>query len=122
MSAQQNTPIYPINRDSVLQALANHIGQERAAHATALVGEIMGAVDDIDHPLRVLRHTIVALRCDGYHVCGHPGFGYYMAENAAEINRTCEFLYSRSMTTLQQVAAMKRVSLPDLRGQLRLPE
>jgi hypothetical protein len=31
------------------------------------------------------------------------------------------FLYHRAMTSLKQVAAMKRVSLPDFRGQLNLP-
>jgi hypothetical protein len=34
---------------------------------------------------------------------------------------TCNFLYDRAMTSLRQIATMRRVSLPDLRGQLHLP-
>jgi hypothetical protein len=54
-------------------------------------------------------------------VCGHPSTGYHLAGTAAELDRTCEFLFGRSMTSLKQVSAMKRVTLPDLRGQLGLP-
>lgn len=38
----------------------------------------------------------------------------------AELDGTCEFLYARAMTSLTQIATLKRVALPDLRGQLRL--
>lgn len=31
------------------------------------------------------------------------------------------YLYRRAMTSLAQVSAMQRVSLPDLRGQIHLP-
>jgi hypothetical protein len=44
-----------------------------------------------------------------------------LAATEEELNRTCLYLHDRAMTSLRQVAAMKRVSLPDLRGQLRLP-
>lgn len=111
-----------ITRDTVLAALANHIGLERAVHARALVTEINERPEPLDAQLRSLRCIIVGLRAEGYHICGHPSSGYYMAATASEVDHTCNWLYARSMTTLQQVAAMKRVSLPDLRGQLRLPE
>jgi hypothetical protein len=57
----------------------------------------------------------------GERICATPEAGYYIAETDAELDRTCAFLYSRAMTSLSQIAAMKRVALPDLRGQLRLP-
>ena len=50
------------------------------------------------------------------------GDGCFLAETPEELNATCEFLYSRAMTSLTQVARMKRKALPDLRGQLGLPE
>ncbi|MEQ9132681.1 MAG: hypothetical protein RJQ08_08570 [Salinisphaeraceae bacterium] len=109
-----------ITRDSALLALACHNGRENAIHASDLVIEITGSRDNVEAGKRRLRHVIEDLRRDGHHVCGLPSFGYYMAMSDAELNATCAYLYSRSMTTLQQVAAMKRVSLPDLRGQLRI--
>ncbi|ROO28228.1 hypothetical protein [Salinisphaera orenii] len=114
-------PEHLITRDRVLEALAGHIGAERAAHAEDLVIEITESADGIDAGTRRLRRVVEELRNDGHHVCGLPAHGYYMAADESDLNATCQYLYSRSMTTLRQVAAMKRVSLPDLRGQLRLP-
>ena len=70
---------------------------------------------------RSLRDAVVRLRLDGHHICAHPRDGYYLAETDRELDATCIFLYERAMTSLSQISAMKRVSLPDLRGQLRLP-
>ena len=109
-----------LTRDDVLWALRRHIGSENGASAKALVGEIRGMTTPGDE--RALRHQIEELRRDGHHICGHPSTGYFIARDEAELVRTCGYLYARAMTSLQQVAAMRRVSLPDLRGQLRLPE
>lgn len=109
-----------ISQATVQQALSRHIGIALAVHGRELVYEITGVQDD-PALLRQLRHVIEALRRDGAHVCGTPTSGYFMAETPEELNQTCEFLHDRAMTTLSQVAAMKNVSLPDLRGQLKLP-
>ena len=109
-----------LTRDDVLWALRRHIGAENGASAATLVSEIRGATTP-GHE-RALRHQIEELRRDGHHICGHPSTGYFIAASDDELVRTCTYLYSRAMTSLQQVAAMRRVSLPDLRGQLRLPE
>jgi hypothetical protein len=68
-----------------------------------------------------VRKAIEELRREGHRICATPETGYFMAANDDELDRTCGFLYARAMTSLTQVAAMKRVALPDLRGQLRLP-
>lgn len=112
----------PITTDSVLAALAGHVGAVNAAHAEDLVIEITESADTIEAGKRRLRHVIEELRHAGHHICGLPQYGYYIAAGDAELDTTCSYLYARAMTTLHQVAAMKRVSLPDLRGQLRLPE
>jgi len=114
-----------LTRDRLIAVLSRHIGAARGITIAALVDEAM-------HPARVLpasratlerqaRELIVQLRLAGQHLCSHPSTGYHLAETADELDRTCLFLYSRAMTSLEQVAAMKRVSLPDLRGQLHLP-
>jgi hypothetical protein len=109
-----------LTRDAVLAALARHIGCERGVTARDLVAEAAGLFGRPSDE-RILRQVIEALRREGEHVCGTPSEGYYLARTPEELDRTCLFLYHRAMTTLTQVAAMKRVSLPDLRGQLRLP-
>ncbi|HET8898427.1 MAG TPA: hypothetical protein VFN09_06640 [Rhodanobacteraceae bacterium] len=103
----------------VLDVPGDHVGAKNGVSARRLVRIILG----IDSPMaeRCLRHVIVALREAGHPIAGTPATGYFLAETDAELEATCEFLYSRAMTTLTQVAALKRVALPDLRGQLRLP-
>ncbi|MCK5772020.1 hypothetical protein [Algiphilus sp.] len=109
-----------ISQDDVLWALRRHVGSEQGASAAALVTEIRGTTTP-GHE-RQLRHRIEELRRAGQHICGHPSSGYFMAADESELVRTCAYLTDRAMTTLIQVAAMRRVSLPDLRGQLRLPD
>ena len=103
----------------VLDVLGDHAGAENGISARNLVLTILG----IESPMaeRRLRHLIVALREAGHPVAGTPSTGYFLARTEAELNETCEFLYGRAMTSLTQVAALKRVAMPDLRGQLRLP-
>ncbi len=109
-----------VSKDSLLAALAAHVGQANGVHARdlarALVGPHAGAGAE-----RKLRQVITDLRLEGHHICGTPETGYYLAANAEELNRTCSFLYDRCMAGLTQIARMKQVSLPDLRGQLQLP-
>lgn len=109
-----------ISRQTVLAAFARHIGQENGVSARDLVAEIAGLLLEPGDERR-LRNVIEELRREGHHVCGRPETGYFLAANVEELDRACQFLFDRAMTTLTQVAAMKRVSLPDLRGQLRLP-
>lgn len=109
-----------LTRDTLLAALRQHIGRRHGLTATALCREVLG-----DQPTsgdeRHLRELVVELRLEGHHVCAHPREGYFLADSADELEETCNFLRSRSMSGLQQISAMKRVSIPDLVGQLRLP-
>jgi hypothetical protein len=107
-----------ISRDTVLFALACHVGEANGVSASDLVREICG--DTSPNLERKLRTEIEELRRVGQHICGHPSTGYYMAANDDELARTVQFLHDRAMTSLSQAAAMQRVSMPDLRGQLRL--
>ncbi|WP_430391105.1 hypothetical protein [Dyella sp. 20L07] len=109
-----------MTRDTLLVALRGHIGRASGVTATVLCREVLrrtptGADE------RQLRTLVVELRMQGHHVCAHPRDGYFLASNADELDETCDFLKQRSMSGLQQVSAMRRVSIPDLVGQGRLP-
>lgn len=110
-----------MSQDQLLKTLANHIGKANGIHVKQLVMEITGDCQSNSADERMVRELVNRLRMEGHHVCGTPSSGYYMAQTEEELNETCHFLYERAMTSLRQVARMKDVTLPDLRGQLRLP-
>lgn len=102
----------------VLDVLANHAGAAAGISARDLVRKICGI--SVEAGERRLRSMIEQLRLAGHPIAATPANGYFLARTDAELDETCEFLYARAMTSLQQVAALRRVALPDLRGQLRL--
>lgn len=105
----------------VLGALGGHVGENNGISGDRLARKITGSALRALFAERRVREAITELRNEGFHICGHPSTGYFLAANGDELDRTCAFLYARAMASLQQIAKMKRVSLPDLRGQLRLP-
>lgn len=109
-----------LTRDTLLVALRQHIGRRHGVTATALCRQVLGT-QPTGGDERQLRTLVVELRLEGHHVCAHPRDGYFLAANAEELEETCSFLKSRSMSGLQQISAMKRVAIPDLIGQGRLP-
>ncbi len=109
----------PATTDDLLLVLRHHIGKGKGATAETLVGEMHARGHCCNS--RELRQLVTALREDGHHVCAHPNTGYFLAESADELSETLRFLHHRAMSTLKQMAAMNRVSLPDLLGQLHLP-
>lgn len=115
MSAERS-----ITKHALLAALRGHIGKHRGITAAGLCREVLGhEPQPCDE--RSLRLLVEELRREGHHVCAHPSDGYFLAGSPDELDQTCLFLYARAMASLTQIAAMKRVSAPDLRGQLRLP-
>lgn len=105
--------------DAVLAVLQRNVGEAHGLTAEQLAHAVTGRHSHADQ--RALRKVIEALRMAGHCICAHPAHGYYLAANDDELDRACSFLLDRAMTSLRQVSAMKRVALPDLRGQLGLP-
>jgi len=109
-----------ISSDSVIEVLSHHIGKCKGISAQSLAEACL--IRPVSpHDLRHLRKIIQRLRGDGHHICAHPATGYFIAENAEELDATCEFLYERAICSLKQISRMKKVAMPDIRGQLRLP-
>jgi biotin operon repressor len=98
----------------LLAVLADHIGR-----ANGILGATLADLVVVNP--RKLREVIQELREQGHHVCGTPESGYFLAETPDELEETCQFLQGRALASLRQVAAMRRVSLPDLFGQIHLP-
>jgi hypothetical protein len=105
---------------TVLSALQARHGAANGITARDLVYVITGRVNAADE--RRLRQIIEKLRNDGHPICAHPALGYHFAATPGELDRACQFLVTRAMTSLRQVAALKRIAVPDLYGQLGLPK
>jgi hypothetical protein len=111
-----------VTRDAVLAALSRHIGAGNGVTVLRLTAEALGGpLWATEGAQRQVRRMVQELREAGHHVCADPQHGYYIAATQAELDATCEHLHARAMCSLRQIAAMRRVSEPDLRGQLRLP-
>ena len=95
-------------------------GASNGISARALVRVLCGQENSAGE--RRLRAVIEALRLQGHPVCATPDTGNFMAANEDELTATLAFLYRRAMTSLRQVAGVRRVALPNLAGQLRLPD
>jgi len=113
--AQQENLITP---EAVLSALQRRVGKANGITATNLVIYLTDRTSAADE--RRLREVVVQLRKQGHPVCATPGDGYFIAANDDELNETCHQLLGRSMTGLEQVAALKHKAMPDLAGQLGL--
>lgn len=99
--------------DHLLATLQRHIGA-----ALGITAEQLATAHGCEK--RHIRSLISELRMDGHAVCGHPRTGYYMAETGAEIEDTCNFLRSRAMHSLTLESRLRKTTLPELLGQLKL--
>jgi len=108
------------NGDDLLTVLQDHIGKNNGIRADALARQLSGSPLSQEHYQRQVRKLVLSLRNEGHHICATPQHGYFIAKDEAELNETCEFLYDRALSSLEQISAMKKVSVPDFRGQLRL--
>jgi hypothetical protein len=109
-----------INQDTVLASLMRRVGPANGANVRELATEILGTPSEPGDE-RLVRKVIEQLRRDGHAICATPEEGYHHAADADDLQRTCVYLARRAHTSLRQVAAMKRIALPDFYGQLGLP-
>lgn len=109
-----------IARDQVLAALARHVGRDKGVRIQELVYEITGETLRSEGAERKVRELVSDLRESGVAICAYPGDGYYIAASAAELELACAFLRGRAMHSLRLEAQMRRISLGELLGQLRL--
>lgn len=102
-----------MNANQLLNLLSAHQGQANGIGAGALSTKA-------GLSQRQLRKFISALRDEGIAICGKPNTGYFVPITPEELRESCAFLEHRALTSLRLLSRMKKVSLPDLLGQLRL--
>ena len=98
----------------LLNLLSRRIGKGNGIGVKALAQQL-------DTTERHIRTLVSELREDCHAICGTPKDGYYIAANAEELERTCDFLHRRAMHSLTLLARLRKIPLPDLIGQLHLP-
>ena len=107
------------SRAEHLAALVQLLSTAHAGRARGISAEKLAA--RLCLPERTLRVLISQAREDGIAISATPETGYYVAETAAELQDSCDFLRSRAMHSLRMEAQLRRIPLPDLLGQLHLP-
>lgn len=110
-----------ITRDMILATLSRHIGKENGVSVKALVSELTQSAAQSPGAERLVRRLVSELREEGVAICAYPGEGYYIAGNAQELEECCQFLRSRALHSLALEARLRKIPLPELLGQMRLP-
>lgn len=111
-------------RGSILAALTGHIGEPNAIGMGELYELVYGEpwanrINDT----RALRKAITDLRDEGVAICSVAtsyGGGYYLAAAGSELAGYMRRNERQALRKLMRNAKMKKVSLPDYLGQMRL--
>lgn len=117
MTQNAHRPISPERLDEI-GIVAHHHLQSHKGRANGIKASLLS--DKTGMGERTLRSAISALREAGIAVVGTPDTGYYLAQNAEELNECCAFLRSRAMHSLVIEARLKQLSMPELMGQIAL--
>jgi len=112
------------NRSRLKSALFEHVGEVNAISMTALYEAVFDRRwNDRINDTRTLRYLITALREDGVPICStssQHGGGYYIAAAGSEFIDFLRKTERRAICILMRNARMKKVSLPEYLGQLKL--
>jgi hypothetical protein len=111
------------NRHKLLAELSNHIGEVNAISMTALYEAVFQRPwDDHVNDTRTLRKLITMMREDGVPICSVSSSkgGYYLAAAGSEMADFLRKTERRALRILHRNAKMKKVSLPNYLGQLKI--
>lgn len=111
-------------KNRLLMLLPQHIGKSRAIGMGELYEEVFGSqwTNRINETRR-LRHLVTELRREGVPVCSsaaRTGGGYYLASAGSELADYCAKLRRQGLRKLRLEANIRKISLAELVGQLRL--
>jgi hypothetical protein len=111
-------------REPLLAALTGHIGMQNAIGMAELYESVFGRewrqrINDT----RQLRKVVTDLRSEGVPICStatRDGGGYYLAAAGSELTDYLRRGERRALAVLSRNAKIKRVSLPNYLGQIKL--
>ena len=113
-----------LRKGLVLSALASHIGSHNAVGMGELYETVYGEPwENRINDTRALRKVITDLRAEGVPVCStasQAGGGYYLAAAGSELSGYLRRSEIRALKILKRNAQIKKISLPDYLGQMRL--
>lgn len=111
-------------RGQILGALTSHIGEPHAIGMGELYELVYGeSWRNRINDTRILRKAITDLREEGIPICSvasHSGGGYYLAAAGSELAGYLRSSERRALKILKRNATIKKISLPDYLGQMKL--
>ena len=111
-------------KNRLLATLSRHIGRSKAIGMAALYEEVFQKEwQDKINDTRKLRDLITELRREGVPICSvttTAGGGYYLASAGSELEAYCAKLRTQALRKLALEAKLRRMTLPELLGQLTL--
>lgn len=96
-----------------IRIMQNHIGKTNAVSGDDLA-RMLGISP------REMRKMTDEVIDEGVALCSHPANGYWIAENAQELEATCQFHRTRALHELAKEAKLRKMPMQDLLGQLHL--
>ena len=110
-------------RQRLLSELTSHVGEANAIGMPALYQAVYGCTwSDRVNDTRAIRRLITIMRMEGVPICSvssAPG-GYYLAAAGSELNDYIRRYEGRALRILKTIAKMKKISLPNYLGQIKL--
>lgn len=111
-------------KNKLLRVMVKHIGKTNSISMSALYEAVFGEpCRDKINETRIIRRLITELRRDGVPICSDTdseGGGYYLAAAGGELENYCMRLRIRALKTLRMEAILRKMTLPELIGQLNL--
>jgi hypothetical protein len=109
----------------LMEALFDHVGKEHAVGADVLHAEVFG--EKVPHKIndtKPLRKLVTAIRRQGKAIastCSSNGGGYYIPRAGSELeDYLAHMLHRPALRKLALEAKIRKVSLPELIGQMSL--
>ncbi len=110
-------------KTKALRILVNHIGEANAIS----MPELYKAVFEKEYTNKIsdtrpIRYVIRSLRAEGLPICSTMSGtgGYYLASAGSELQEFVRRMEKRAIRSLAIICKIKKISLPDYLGQLRL--
>ncbi len=112
------------NKARMLAILTRHVGAHNACDMARLYEQVFNRPwNNKINDTRRLRRLVTQLRDEGVAICASTSStrgGYYLAATPGELNSFLDRSRRRALKILGREARMRRVSLAELLGQLRL--